>query len=267
MGQPPVGWSASRSVQIQSVYTVYVYVTPFSFVFQWGFVDGWPVGRSVVRHSSDICQAGSTLHIGIKPRKSPFVRHSSDILDSRKRQSKRQSTRQLPPTVTHVLRGIPGRFDSPLSTLYSTLSTLYSTLLAEALKASIQRLFNALLYDGSGGLSLSWSMSRLACLLVCPHPSTGQRKYRTDGKTVVTRIRTQWCIHFGAASVLSRLRRWCPSMSSPIYLNLEKPAFLSCRPFSSFRSQSSICNSRAQVDQQGVTSPTLTACSYAMEHM
>lgn len=221
MGQPPVGWSASRSVQIQSVYTVYVYVTPFSFVFQWGFVDGWPVGRSVVRHSSD-------------------------ILDS---------------------RWIPGRFDSTLSTLYSTLSTLYSTLLAEALKASIQRLFNALLYDGSGGLSLSWSMSRLACLLVCPHPSTGQRKYRTDGKTVVTRIKTQWCIHFGAASVLSRLRRWCPSMSSPIYLNLEKPAFLSCRPFSSFRSQSSICNSRAQVDQQGVTSPTLTACSYAMEHM
>ena len=188
MGQPPVGWSASRSVQIQSVYTVYVYVTPFSFVFQWGFVDGWPVGRSVVRH-----------------------------------------LRQQ--------------------------------------KASNQRLFNALLYDGSGGLSLSWSMSRLACLLVCPHPSTGQRKYRTDGKTVVTRIRTQWCIHFGAASVLSRLRRWCPSMSSPIYLNLEKPAFLSCRPFSSFRSQSSICNSRAQVDQQGVTSPTLTAGSYAMEHM
>ena len=146
MGQPPVGWSASRSVQIQSVYTVYVYVTPFSFVFQWGFVDGWPVGRSVVRHSSDICQAGSTLHIGIKPRKSPFVRHSSDILDS---------------------RWIPGRFDSTLSTLHSTLSTLYSTLystlLPKALKALIQR-FALRRFRGTELVVVDVSPCLLACM-------------------------------------------------------------------------------------------------------
>ena len=167
MGQPPVGWSASRSVQIQSVYTVYVYVTTFSFVFQWGFVDGWPVGWPVGRHSSDICQAGSTLHIGIKPRKSPFVRHSSDILDSRKRQSKRQSKRQLTPTVTHVLRGIPGRFDSTLSTLHSTLSplysTLYSTLLPKALKALIQR-FALRRFRGTELVVVDVSPCLLACM-------------------------------------------------------------------------------------------------------